>query len=241
MRTSKSLTILVFWTILGLVLSACVPAATPTPAPAGPRRGGKVTMAVWQEPATLNWLLGTQTVMNEVNAFVVEGLLGINPDGSYYPVLAREVPTVQNGGVSPDGKTITYKLKEGVLWSDGKPFTCEDVKWTWQVIMTPGIGIVSTTGYSDIEAVECPNPNTVVVKFKKFYAPYHLNLFLGVLPKHATGDPQKIKDWEYNRKPIGTGPFKVQEFVTASHIILVRNENYREKDKPYLDQVIIQH
>lgn len=238
MYKSKRIAVLVTIIALGLALAACAPAATPTPAPAGPKRGGKVTMAVWQEPATLNWLLGTQTVMNEVNAFVVEGLLGVKPDGSYYPVLAKEVPTLQNGGVSPDGKTITYKLKEGILWSDGKPFTCEDVKWTWQVIMTPGIGIVSTTGYSDIDTVECPDPHTVVVRFKKFYAPY-LSLFRSVLPKHATGDPQKIKDWEYNRKPIGTGPFKVQEFVTASHIVLVRNENYREKDKPYLDQVII--
>jgi len=233
-----SLSVLV---ILALVLTACgaEPAGpTATPAPTAPKKGGSVTMAVWQEPATLNWLLGTQTVMDEVNAFVVEGMTGVDGAGNRFPVLAKEVPSVQNGGVSADGKTITYKIKEGIVWSDGKPFTCEDVKWTWQVIMTPGIGIVSTTGYQDIETVECPNPTTAVVKYKNFYAPY-LSLFNDILPKHVTSDPQKIKDWEYNRKPLGTGPFMVKEFVQASHITLVRNPNYREKDKPYLDQVVI--
>lgn len=222
--------------------TAPLPTTAPSPtiaptATAGPKRGGKITLAIWQSPTILNPFLGAQTVMNEVLIYVIEGLTRVQPDGSRAPNLAKEVPSLENGGVSADGKTITYKLKEGVLWSDGTPFTCDDVKFTWQAIMTPGIGVTSTTGYADIDTIECPNPTTVVVKYKNFYAPY-ITLFGNIAPKSA-GDPKDMKNWAYNRKPIGTGPFKVQEWVADDHITLVRNENYREKDKPYLDQIIV--
>ncbi len=221
--------------------AATKPAPTAPPAPtatAGPKRGGKVTMAVWQSPVTLNSLLGTQTVMDEVNVFVMEGFTKVLPNGDRVANLAKEVPTVQNGGVSADGKTITYKLKDGLKFSDGNPLTCEDVKFTWQAWMTPGVGIVSTTGYDKISAVDCPDPNTVVIKFKEFYAPY-LQLFIEILPKHYAGDPKDMKNWAFNRKPLGSGPFKIDEWVADSHVTLSRNPNYREKDKPYLDQVVI--
>lgn len=215
------------------------PTATKAPAVDAPKKGGKVTMAVWQSPVTLNSFLGTQTVMAEVVVLVVEGFSKIMPDGSRVPNLAKEVPTVQNGGVSADGKTITYKLKDGIKWSDGQPLTCADIQFTQEAIMTPGVGIVSTTGYSVVDKIECPDPLTVVIKFKEFYAPY-LTLFDDfIYPKHATGDPKDMKNWAYNRKPVGTGPFKVDEWVADSHVVLSRNPNYREKDKPYLDQFVI--
>lgn len=214
---------------------AAAPAATPS---AGPKRGGKVTLGLWQSPVTLNYYLGTQTVVNEVNNFVTEGLSHVLPDSTREPNLAKEIPTIQNGGVSADGKTVTWKLKEGMVFSDGSPLACEDVKHTWQAIMTPGVGVVTTVGYSEIENVECPNPQTVILKFKNFYAPY-LSLFdRAILPRSA-GDPKDMKNWAYNRKPVGTGPFKVDEWVADDHVSLSRNPNYREKNKPYLDQVII--
>jgi peptide/nickel transport system substrate-binding protein len=248
--------------MLALIVVACSPAATtappaattapapsvgqtpaaqvppPTAVPAGPKRGGKVTFAMWQSPVTLNPLLGSQTVTFEVLQFVMEGMTEVLPDGTRRAQLAKEVPTVQNGGVSADGKTITYNLKEGVLWSDGKPLTCDDFVFYWQARMTPGVGVLSRTGYEDIETVECPSPTKVVVKFKSFFAPY-LTLFNESLPKHYTGDPKNMKDWAYNRKPLGTGPFKVDEWVTDSHVTLSRNTNYREKDKPYLEQIVV--
>ncbi len=254
-RNARMLLVISSIAMLALIAISCAaPSPAPTPAPtsaapqppaptaaAGPKRGGKVVMAMWQSPTTLNNLLNSQTVIQEVRQFVAEGLTKSLPDGTRVPVLAKEVPSTQNGGVSADGKTITYKLKEGVLWSDGQPFTCEDVKFHWQAVMTPGVGVTSTTGYRDIETVECPDPLTAVIKFKNFYAPY-LTLFgipYGwIIPKSA-GDPKDMKNWAYNRKPIGTGPFKVDEWVADDHVTLSRNEKYREKDKPYLDQVII--
>ncbi len=215
-----------------------VPTAIPTSA-AAPKRGGRLTMVMSQSPVTLNFMLGTQVVMDEVLIYVVEGMTRLQPDGSRLPILAKELPTLQNGGVSADGKTITYKLRDGLVFSDGNPMTCEDVKFTWTAWTTPGVGVSTTSGYSQIENVECPDPQTVVVKYKNFFAPY-ITLFGSILPKNV-GDPKNMKNWAYNRKPIGTGPFKVDEWVADDHITLSRNEKYRgaADGKPYLDQVII--
>lgn len=223
-----------------LILPACatpIPTAISQPTQVSPKRGGSVTIAVWQSPTTLNNFLGAQNVMNDIITLVIEGMTRIQPDGTRVANLVKQVPALDNGGVSADGKTITYHLKEGVRWSDGTPFTCDDAKFTWQAVMTPNVGVTSTTGYSDIATVECPDPLTVVVKYKNFYAPY-IGVFDRILPK-SVGDPKNMKNWEYNRKPLGTGPFKIQEWVTDDHLTLVRNENYREADKPYLEQIIV--
>lgn len=203
-----------------------------------PRRGGTVTMALYQEPELLNPLMASQTASAEVTVFVVQGLLRVGPDGAYQPQLATEVPTRQNGGVSADGKTITYHLQPGAQWSDGQALTCDDVKFTWQALTTPKSGAIYTSGYDQIQSVDCPTPQTAVVRYKQFYAPY-LSRFGDILPRHATGDPTNMTKWAYNRKPIGTGPFVVTEWASGDHVTLVRNPHYRGKDQPYLDRVIV--
>lgn len=249
----RMLLLFVGFAFLGLMAMACAPAA-PTGAPpaavtaavaataapttaAGPTRGGKVIIALSQSPATLNWMFGSQTAMEEVLEFVIEGMTRVLPDGTRVAQLAKQVPSIQNGGVSADGKTITYHLLDGVLWSDGTPLSCDDVKFTWQAVTTKGVGVIAPAGYSEVDAVECPDPLTAVIKYKNFFAPY-LTIFNAFIPKSA-GDIKDIKNWAYNRKPIGTGPFKVDEWVTDDHITLSRNESYREKGKPYLDQIVI--
>ncbi len=245
--------VLLFVLIISLALIA-IGCASPAPAPAptsaapqppalaattaaGPKRGGRVVVALWQSPVTLNGLIGNQTVTGVVDNFIIEGMTQVRGDGTRVAKLAKEVPDVQNGGVSADLKTVTYHLREGTRWSDGNAFTCDDVKFHWQLQTTPGIGLVSTSGYDQIQTVECPDPLTAVVKYKEYYAPF-VTLFGGIVPKSA-GDPKNIRNWEYNRKPIGTGPFKVDEWVADDHVTLSRNPLYYEKDQPYLDQVII--
>lgn len=204
--------------------------------------GGQVIYALYQEPQILNPFIATQTAANEAATPVVEGLLGVDPEGNFYPVLAKEVPSVQNGLVSEDGLTVTYNLKEDIVWSDGQPFTCDDVLFTWEAVTHPESGAVSTTGHVDIESVECPDDYTVVLNFKQFYAPY-LGLFSApdaIMPRHATGEPANMQKWVYNWHPIGTGPFKIQEWVSGDHITYVPNENYRGyPDRPLLDKLII--
>lgn len=199
-------------------------------------------MAIWQEPENLNWELGTQTVLSDIADFWAEGLLSTNEKGEWFPVLATEVPTTQNGGVSADGKTITYRLRKGVKWQDGNDFTCADLQFTLQVIKSPNSGALHTALFQNVDSVDCPDPNTAVIKFKEFFASW-LTLFNGnyqayIFPKNA-GAPADLKTWPYNRKPIGTGPFQVTEFVAGDHITLVKNPNYWQPGKPYLDKVII--
>lgn len=212
-----------------------------TPAAEGPTRGGTLVLAIWQEPNTMSPLHGTQTVIGVATLPVLEGLLAADPDGNYVPKLASEVPTLQNGGVkvSSDGKKmdVTYKLKPGITWSDGKPFTSADVKFTWQMILKDQ-KITSKEGYTKVEAVDTPDERTAVVRYSEIYAPY-AGRFGVIYPKHLLEGVEDVTKHEYARKPLGTGPFMVTDFKPADSITLERNPNYREKGKPYLDKLIL--
>ena len=217
--------------------AAATAAPVPTAKPAEPKT---IIYGLYQEPDVLNPFIATQYAADEVSKMVVEGLVDVDPDGNFYPVLAEEVPTIENGGVSEDGLDVTYHIKKGMVWSDGEPFTCDDVAFTWKIVTTPDSGAVNTSGYDKIESVTCDDPNTVQVKFKKFYAPY-LTLFDSVLPKHAVGDSPDMTTWEYNTtKLLGTGPFVLKEWESGDHITLVKNENYRDyPDMPKADQIVV--
>ena len=195
-----------------------------------------VTIGIYQEPETLNMHLGVQTVVTVVTKPAVEYLIDVDEKGQYFPALAKEVPTVENGGVSADGLTITYKLREDVVWQDGEPFTSEDVKFTWEAIMNDKNLVKSRTGYELIESVETPDPHTAVVKYKEYFAPY-LTRFYAILPKHILGDLPDINDAPYNRMPIVTGPFMFTEWKSGDYILLEKNPKYRDADNVKLDKV----
>src|SRR5712692_7103153 len=137
--------------------------AKPAPAASGtPKRGGTVKVGIWQEPAMINPILNTQTITWIVSYSMLEGLLQAQPDGTYAPNLATALPSKENGGVSADGSTITYKLKPGVVWSDGQPFTSKDVLFTYKVIMNNANPVIDRTGYPDIDSITTPDDTTVV-------------------------------------------------------------------------------
>jgi len=236
--------------VLSLVLAACgqpapgggtsaAPSATVS-ATASPTPGGTAIVAIWQFPATLAAHYANQTVTTIVNNGVLEGLAATATDGSYYPVLATEVPTLANGGakVTADGKKldVTWKLKSGIKWSDGTPLTSADIKYTWEIWMKdPKVN--NRTGFSEIESIDLPNETTAVVHYKSIYAPYVGNFFW-LMPKNLLEKEADISKTDYIRRPLGTGPFKVSEFKTDESITLEKNPNYRESGKPYLDKVI---
>lgn len=227
-----------FLPILLLAATSLLSCAPSSAVPA-PTRGGTVVLALTQEPDTLNPYLASQRSAGEVHTFVIEGLVGVNEKGEYYPVLATEVPSKANGGVSEDGLTITYHLRQ-VSWSDGVPFTCADVQFTWRAVVDPKSGAVSTSGYRDIDSVACPDASTAVVHYRTFYAAF-LVPFWAVLPQHAAGAPAEMTGWNYNREPLGTGPFRLKEWTSGDHITLVRNDNYRGRGngKPGLDSIVV--
>jgi peptide/nickel transport system substrate-binding protein len=215
-------------------------AAEPTKAPASagtPKMGGTLKIAIYQEPGNLNPFLNTQTVGSVVRNTIFNGLVRANEKGEYVPDLAAEVPTTQNGGVSADGKTVTFKLRKDVKWHDGKPFTAADVKFTFDVIMDAANPVTSRSGYRDIETFTVKDDATIELKFKNFYAPF-VTIFGAILPAHPFGGTTAIEKSDFNRKPIGTGPFKFIEWVSGDHITVGKNPDFYVKGKPYLDQVI---
>lgn len=202
-------------------------------------RGGTLTIGLYQEPDNLNPFLAVQTASRLVRELVLEGLVDSGPGNSYRPQLATVVPTVKNGGISKNGLRVTYRLRPNLKWSDGHPLTSADVKFTWQAVMNKANKANSQAGYDQIRSVSTPNRTTAVVTFKKLYAPA-LSLFSipdAVLPAHALrGKPFSAPS--FSRSPEGSGPFVVSSWRSADSIVLSRNPNFREPNRPYLDRIV---
>lgn len=208
---------------------------------AAPKRGGRAVIVSPQEPKTLMPHLDLLTLSREVQRLTFDGLLALDAKGEYVPRLAVEVPTVENGGVSADGKSYTFKLRREAKWQDGAPVTAADVEFTWRLITDPKLPVPSRVVWQDVARVETPDPHTVRFHFEK------PNLaFLGtvasdrgyIVPKHLLAG-KDVAASEFNRKPVGSGPFLVKEWVAGSHILLGRNPAYWEPGKPYLDEILV--
>lgn len=214
--------------------AAEAPYYSDTQGPAAP--GGTASFLLYEEPDTLNPLVGNTSIAQQVVTAITEGLTYNDPDGNFQPMLAAELPTLENGGVSEDLKTVTWHLKPGLLWSDGQPVTSEDIKFSWEAAKDTANGSAYATDYELITDVQTPDPETAVVTYSEFNAGY-LDQFPYILPKHATGDVTDMANWDFNRAPIGTGPFVLSEWAPGEYLATVRNENYREEGKPYLDGI----
>jgi peptide/nickel transport system substrate-binding protein len=230
--------------VFALLITACAPTAPAAPSPTGQpaaKQGGTARITFFQEPDNLNPLYGGGLrVTNTVLQAVFNGLWVADEKGDFQPELAAEVPTVQNGGVSADGKTITVKLKRDVKWADGKPLTADDVKFTYDVVMSPKTTLSKST-LRNIATFTVKDPYTIEWKMAEVF-PAYLTLFSypsGIIPKHhlEAVPLEDLGKHEFSRKPFGTGPFRVTEWQAASHITLEANPSYW-KGKPKLDKVI---
>jgi peptide/nickel transport system substrate-binding protein len=205
-----------------------------------PRRGGTAVIALIQEPGSLNRFLTPQTgaILGKI---VVEGLFEPRANGSYVPVLAAEVPSTANGGVSADGLSLRLRLRPGLKWSDGQPLSADDLVFTFRAYADPGstpAGDAMTPAWKLIDSVTKVDPLTVQVRMKR-PNPSYLELFNVVLPQHKfEGQTAVTNQHLQSRMPLGTGPFLVKEWRTGDAIVFERNPNYREAGKPYLDQVV---
>ena len=205
----------------------------------GPKKGGTALIAMVQEAGAMNPLFNDQSG-SFLSFWAQEPLFVARPDGSFDPVLAAEIPTEENGGVANDGRTVTFKLREGVTWSDGKPYTAEDVKFTFDVIRDPDSTAIPPSAYDLVESVEAVDDVTVRVQMKK-PNPYFLGLFQQTLPKHEFDSTAVTTEHPQAQLPLGTGPFVFEEFDEGDKITLKRNESYwnREKRPVYLDGITL--
>ena len=206
-----------------------------------PQQGGRAVIALIQEPGQMNPYFNIQSG-SFLSTLAVEPLFVPDADGTFLPVLAAEVPTLENGGISEDFLTITYKLRDGVAWSDGEPFTADDVVFSYEVYENPESTTVLGPSYELIESVEAVDPLTVAVRMSEIN-PAYLELWntdAPVQPRHAFESSAVDQEHPLARLPLGTGPFVFTDWSTGDTITLERNENYREEGKPYLDGITIQ-
>ncbi|MDA4848184.1 peptide ABC transporter substrate-binding protein [Hoeflea poritis] len=221
-----------------LLLGAAAAVAITPAALAERGSDGEVKIIYWQAPSTMNPYLSGGTKELEAASLVVEPLARYDQDGNMVPWLAESVPTVDNGGVSSDLTTITWKLREGLLWSDGSPVTSADVVFTWKYCADPAGGCAQSEKYNDVTDVKAVDDLTVTVTFG-VPKPFPYGPFVGaqapIIQAAQFADCLGAKAPECtdaNFGPIGTGPFQVTDFRPNDVISLEANPNYRDPAKP---------
>ena len=208
------------------------------PAKAG--GGGAVRVLLWQAPTLLNPHFAVGTKDQESCRLFYEPLAGWDKDGNLVPILAAEVPSKENDGLTEDGLSVVWKLKRGVKWHDGMPFTADDVIFNWEYAKNPETAAVSIGSYKDVKLVEKVDDYTVRLTFAQptpFWADAFVASYGMIIPKHLFADYTggKSRDAPTNLKPIGTGPYTFVDFKPGDTVAGKRNPDYHQKGRPYFD------
>ena len=206
---------------------------------------GELKMLYWQAPSILNPYLSGGTKDIHAASLVIEPLARYDEHGDMVAWLAAEIPTLDNGGVARDLRSITWKLRDDVVWSDGAPFTAEDVAFTAAYCLDPSGGCASAASFQGVGSVEAVDDHTVRISFDvpmPFpYAPF-VGSILPILQRRQFENCMGARAPECtteNFAPVGTGPFKVAEFRPNDVVRYVVNERYRDPDRPAFSSVLL--
>ena len=238
---------------LAIALTGCTRVATTQFGPqtgsgatAGARHSwthaGVLRLASLSDPDTLSPLVGSFQIDTDLSMFWAGYLFNFDDKNQIVPELATVFPTLANGGISRDGLTITYRLRKAVKWQDGAPFGADDVKFSWQAVMNPNNDVGSRQGYDLVTSIDTPNPETAVVHLKHAFAPFVNTFFtMGssaypVYPKHLLAKYPDLNRVPFNSKPVGTGPFIVEEWHRGQTLRMVANPHYW-RGAPKLKQI----
>ena len=225
-----------------LLMHAGIANAQSGPAYKPTRRGGGGTLKVlwWQGPVLLNPHFASGTKEQEGSRIFYEPLAAWDADGNLIPMLAAEIPSRENGGLSADGRSVTWKLKRGVKWHDGQPFTADDVIFNWEFCKDPTTGTVNHATYRDLQVAKVDS-HTVRVTFTK-PTPFWAEPFVGtigmIIPKHhfANYIGAKSREAPANIKPVGTGAYKIVDFKPGDIVVAEINNDYHVANKPHFDR-----
>ncbi|KAB8145674.1 peptide ABC transporter substrate-binding protein [Chloroflexia bacterium SDU3-3] len=241
--TGLALTTAILLASCGAAPTTQAGAASSTAAPAPGSGQGDTLHLLWlQAPTILNPHLATGTKDFDASRVTYEPLASFDQDGSLVPFLAAEIPSRENGGLAADGKSVTWKLKAGVKWSDGEPFTAEDVKFTYDFLADKATAATTTSTYSAVSGVEVIDPTTVKVRFRDVSPAWSLP-FVGtaglIIPKHIFQGyvGAKAREAPANLKPVGTGPYRVVDFKPGDIVVYEPNPYFREQGKPFFARV----
>jgi peptide/nickel transport system substrate-binding protein len=203
---------------------------------AQPKMGGTAIFALDGDPTYLTRDITTNSATGTIGCILYQGLMGIDAEGKAYPLLAKSVD------ISDDKLTYKFTLQDAV-WQDGEPITAEDVKFTFEEVSGKHSPTFMRT-MTAIDKIEATSDKEVTITLKKPYGPFLIALSCqqgaAILPEHVYAGTDPLTNEASNAKPIASGPFMLKEWVRGSHLTLVKNPNYWEKGKPYLDEVIVQ-
>ena len=229
--------------IAAQALAAAVPGRASAQAKFTPARrggGGDLKVLWWQGPTILNPHLSIGVKDGDGSRIFYEPLISFDPEGNFVPVLAAEVPTLQNGGVARDGLSVTWKIKRNVQWHDGKSLTADDFVFTWEYAADPATTAISAGTYKEVARIEKLDTHTIKIVYQK-PNPAWFQTFGGtlcVLPKHVFEPFKGAKSREApaNLKPVGTGPYRIVDFKPGDSIRAELNPNYHEANWPFFDR-----
>jgi peptide/nickel transport system substrate-binding protein len=203
--------------------------------------GGPLKLLWWQGATLLNPHFAVGTKDQEGSRIFYEPLAGWDQDGNLVPMLAAEIPSLENGGLARDGTAVTWKLKKGVQWHDGAPVSADDLVFNWEYANDPATAAVTIGTYKDV-TVEKVDSHTVRVRFKK-PTPFWADAFVGtrgmIIPKHLF-DPYKgakSREAPANLKPVGTGPYRFADFKPGDMVRGTLNPNYHLPNRPHFDSI----
>ncbi|TAK89554.1 hypothetical protein EPO04_00355 [Patescibacteria group bacterium] len=199
-----------------------------------PLAGGRYTEAVFGDMTTINPILPTTSAGSDASRLVFNGLTAFNTQGELKGDLA------ERWDVSPDGKTYTFHLRQGVTWHDGVPFTSQDVLFTLTAIQNPDTRSPLAPTWKGVTA-EAPDDQTVVFKLPKPYTPFVNATTVGILPRHSLErtEPRLLRISDFNQHPIGTGPYRVRQlYAERGELELQANGDYF-KGQPYIQAIVL--
>ena len=203
--------------------------------------GGPLRILFWQGPTLLNPHFAVGTKDQEGCRIFYEPLAGWDADGNLVAILAAEIPSRENGGLAADLTSVVWKLKQGVTWHDGKPFTADDVVFNWEYASDPATAATTVGSYKDIK-VEKVDTHTIKVVFQK-PTPFWADAFVGtvgqLIPRHLFAEYKgaKSRDAPNNLKPVGTGPYVFEEFKPGDLVKGRINPGYHRPNRPFFDSV----
>jgi peptide/nickel transport system substrate-binding protein len=190
--------------------------------------GGTLVM-VYHDPGVFNPIM--EWGFQAVTAMCFDGLIGFDKEGNLESALA------ESWEISQNGKTYKFKLRRDIKWHDGKPFSAEDVKFTFDTILDPGKGIPYRKYFEAIDKVSVPDGSTVVFELKEPSAPILYRFWVGIIPKHIW-EKEDLQKSKYNIEPVGTGPWKLIEWLKMDHVLFEANKDYY-KGRPFIDKIVM--
>ena len=203
--------------------------------------GGLLKVLWWQGPTLLNPHFAVGTKDQDGSRLFYEPLAGWDRDGNLRPILAETLPGREDGTLAADGKSVIWKLKKGVTWHDGRPFTADDCVFNWEYARDPATAATTSATYRAV-AVDKIDDHTIVVKFDKptpFWADAFVSAIGCIIPKHLFADyiGARSREAPANLKPVGTGPYMFKDFKPGDMVAGVLNPNYHRENRPYFDAI----